>query len=285
MSKPAYRQGRPAWLNKKISLPACRKIKSLLKQLNLNTICEQSLCPNISQCFGAGVATFMILGDVCTRSCSFCAVTKGVPAKVDLNEPFRVAEAVGALNLNYAVITSPTRDDLPDGGAELFHRTVGEIKRKSPSVKVEVLIPDFSGNRKSIKTVSLCGAEVIAHNLETVPSLYIEVRKGADYQRSLDILRQVKQFNRRVYTKSGLMLGLGEKNIKDVLNDLIKAECDFLTLGQYLSPSVKHYPVKEFISPQKFSSLRRYAYKIGFKSVRSSPYTRSSYLAHTLIPD
>ena len=274
---------KPVWLNKKVNLSDCRKVKRLLKELRLHTVCEESLCPNISECFVHGVASFMIMGNICTRSCSFCGVAKGVPAKVDDNEPQRVSQAVQILDLRYVVLTSPTRDDLADGGADMFYRTVRSIKDKDPAIKVEILIPDFNGNKQSLEKVVYSGADVITHNLETVPSLYIEVRKGSDYNKSLDILDNIKKLNPGVHTKSGIMLGLGEKKVLDVFKDLRKVNCDFLTLGQYLPPSKEHYPLKEFVLPEIFSSLEEQAYEMGFKNVKSSPYVRSSYLAHTCL--
>lgn len=278
---------KPLWLNKRVNLSAHRKIKSLLRELNLHTICEESLCPNVSECFSHGVATFMILGDICTRACKFCAVVKGKPRKVDYGEPKRVKEAVKKLNLNYIVITSPTRDDLGDGGAEIFAQTAGGIKSIDSCRRVELLIPDFLGNKGSLKKVANCGADVITHNLETPPRLYREIKKGSEYERSLEALRIIKKIKGRVYTKSGLILGLGEeeKEIIGVFKDLRRVGCDFLTLGQYLPPSLKYYPVKKYINQSEFDYLKKEAFKIGFKEVKSAPYVRSSYLAHTfLIP-
>lgn len=276
---------KPKWLDKKVNLGVCRKVKELLREFNLHTVCEESLCPNISECFYRGMATFMILGNICTRRCNFCAVNKGTPQKIDSDEPKRVKAAVKQLNLNYVVITSPARDDLADGGAEMFSRTIKEIKEIGGFLKVEILIPDFLGNALAIEKIADCGADIIAHNLETVPSLYPKVRKVADYNRSVSILKMIKKINRAVFTKSGVMLGLGESNkeIINVMKDLRQAECDFLTLGQYLAPSVNHYPVKKYISPQDFIDLEKKALSLGFKQVKSSPYIRSSYLAHTFL--
>lgn len=275
---------KPLWLDKKIQLSTCHTVKELLRELNLNTVCEESLCPNISECFKARTATFMILGDTCTRKCRFCAVTKGFPLKVDYNEPLRIALAVEKLQLQYVVITSPTRDDLEDGGAEIYCRTIETIKNLIFAPKVEILIPDFLGLPEIIKKVARAGADVISHNIETVPSLYIKVREGADYRRSLNVLKLIKEENPKITTKTGLMLGLGENEpqILEVLTDLRGVSCDFLTLGQYLPPSRAHYPLKEYILPEKFADLEEKALKLGFKAVKSSPYTRSSYFAHTL---
>ncbi len=223
----------------------------------------------------------MILGDVCTRNCKFCAVSKRKPSAIDWDEPRRVAEAVMKLNLSYVVITSPTRDDISDGGAEIFCKTVEEIKKNCASRKVEILIPDFSGRDESLAKIASSKADVIGHNLETVPCLYSSIRPQADYRRSLSVLKLVKQLNGSIFTKSGIMLGLGEEEAQviEVLSDLRQSGCDFLTLGQYLPPSLKHYPVKEYVALDKFLSLEKIAYELGFKKVKSSPYVRSSYLA------
>jgi len=276
---------KPFWLDKKIALGSCRKVKSLLRDLSLHSVCEESSCPNISECFQGGVATFMILGDTCTRECAFCGINKGQPCLIDYEEPRRIKKAVKRLNLNYVVITSPTRDDLDDGGAGLFCQTVEEVMSLGPERAVEILIPDFKGKRDSIEKVAICRAKVISHNLETVPRLYTEVRKGADYKRSLEVLRLIKEINKEVFTKSGLILGLGEeeKEVIQALLDLRSVGCDLLTLGQYLPPSLKHYPLKSYVLPDKFVYFQKYAQKIGFKSVKSAPYVRSSYLAHSLL--
>ncbi len=278
---------KPDWLNKKVHISSCRRIKSALKELQLHTVCEEALCPNISECFSSGVATFMILGDICTRACTFCGLKKGKPASVDPNEPKRVKEAVKRLGLNYVVITSPTRDDLLDGGVGIFAATVRQIKSIDAKKKVEILIPDLLGRQKYIKKAANSGAFVIAHNLETVPSLYPSVRKGADYNRSLRVLKVAKAANKCIFTKSSLILGLGEsdKEVIGVLEDLREVGCDLLTLGQYLPPSLVHYPIKEYISPHKFLFFQNKALKLGFLRVKSGPYVRSSYIAHDLIPD
>jgi lipoic acid synthetase len=278
---------KPHWLNKKVDISACHNLKSALKKLKLHTVCQEALCPNISECFSSGVATFMILGDICTRACTFCGVEKGKPALVDPCEPKRVKEAVEGLGLDYVVITSPTRDDLFDGGASMFAATVKQIKSINAKKKVEILIPDFLGKHKSIEIAAQCGAWVIAHNLETVPSLYPKVRKGADYNRSLKVLKLVKEANKGIFTKSGLMLGLGEgdQEVVQVLQDLRGVGCDFLTLGQYLPPSLAHYSIKEYVLPDKFLFFKNHALKLGFLGVKSAPYVRSSYMAHTLLPD
>ncbi|MFA5008459.1 MAG: lipoyl synthase [Candidatus Omnitrophota bacterium] len=256
-------------------------MKEYLRVSKLHTVCEKSLCPNISECFCEGVATFMILGDKCTRGCKFCAVSKDKPNTIDWDEPKRIANAVKILNLHYVVITSPTRDDISDGGAGFFCKVIEEIKNIDSSKKVEILIPDFLGKRDSLIEIAGSRVDVVGHNLETVPSLYAAIRPQADYKRSLAVLKTLKQLNKNILTKSGIMLGLGEdeKQLMDVFKDLRKAECDFLTLGQYLPPSLNHCPLKEYITPEKFLSLERLAYGLGFKKVKSSPYVRSSYLA------
>jgi len=276
---------KPSWLNKKIVLGSCHKVKSILRDLSLHSVCEESFCPNISECFQDGVATFMILGDTCTRGCAFCGISKGEPSAVDLDEPRRIKEAVRRLNLKYVVITSPTRDDLNDGGAGLFCQTVEEILSLDSKKTVEILIPDFKGKINLIKKIARSKAKVISHNLETPASLYIEVRRGAVYERSLEVLKLIKETNKEVLTKSGLILGLGEEEpeVIQALVDLRSVGCDLLTLGQYLPPSLKHYPLKDYILPDKFGYFEKYAKKIGFKGVKSAPYVRSSYLAHSLL--
>ncbi len=275
---------KPQWLNKKINLKSCREVKLLLRSCALHTVCEESLCPNISECFSSGVATFMILGDICTRNCTFCSVKKGSPKLVDRQESRRVAQAVKKLNLNYVVITSPTRDDLLDGGASIFTQTVKEIKKINPKIKAEFLIPDFLGKKSSLREVAFSGVDVIGHNVETAPSLYIKVRPQANYELSLEVLDMVKKINPCLYIKSSLMLGLGEDDseVEKVFSDLRSIDCDFLTLGQYLPPSLKHYPVKKYITPDKFNFFKEKALKLGFKAVHSAPYVRSSYLADGL---
>ncbi|MCQ9204692.1 MAG: lipoyl synthase [Omnitrophica bacterium] len=276
---------KPAWLNKRVKLSACHNLKNTLRRYRLHTVCEEALCPNISECFSCGVVTFIILGDICTRGCNFCGIKKGEPFKPDFDEPGRVKRAVKELGLSYVVITSPTRDDLFDCGAEIFCRTIKAIKSLNSKITIELLIPDFLGKAELIKRIAYCGAQVVSHNLETTPSLYLQIRKGASYQRSLGILKLLKGMNKQIFTKSGLMLGLGENDneVIGVLRDLRKTECDFLTLGQYLPPSLTSYPLKEYVEPAKFTYFRKYALALGFKDVKSAPYVRSSYLAHTFI--
>ena len=276
---------KPSWLNKRIDLRSCHKVKSILRDLSLHSVCEESSCPNISECFHNGVATFMILGDTCTRECAFCGINKGQPCPVDYEEPKRVKEAVKRLNLKYVVITSPTRDDLCDGGAGLFCQTVEEIMSLDSGIMVEILIPDFKGKRELIEKVTKCRVKVISHNLETPSSLYIKVRRKAIYRRSLEVLKLIKEINKEILTKSGLILGLGEKKeeVIQTLQDLRNVGCDFLTLGQYLPPSLNHYPLKEYVTPDKFAYFQKYAENLGFQAVKSAPYVRSSYLAHSFV--
>jgi lipoyl synthase len=272
---------KPAWLNKKIDLRKCEALNRILKEFELNTVCQEAKCPNMSECFFEGVATFLILGKICTRGCKFCAVDKGAPKKPDPGEPARIAKAVKTLNLKHVVITSVTRDDLKDGGAGTFYDTIKAINKMDKNIKIEVLVPDFKGNIESIRKVVSAGPDIFAHNVETVPSLYDKVRKGADYKLSLEVLKAATVIGGHVYTKSGLMLGLGEKeeDILNVFSDLRRAGCDFLSIGQYLSPSLKHVIVDEYIPPEKFGYYKRKAEEAGFLYVESGSYVRSSYLA------
>jgi len=275
----------PPWFKQK---PADPKIMStmtrLLNGLSLDTICESAHCPNIGRCFSKGTATFLILGDVCTRHCTFCAVKKGWPTPVDEKEPQHLLEAVERLGLNYIVITSVTRDDLPDGGASQFARTIKLLRENRRDAIVEVLIPDFLGSAEAIKTVVEARPQVINHNVETVPRLYPEVRPQADYTRSLELLFMVKNLDRAIVTKSGLMLGLGETKAEviEVMSDLREADCDLLTLGQYLQPSPKHHPVVRFVSPEEFNEYEAIGKDMGFAEVASAPLVRSSFKAAEL---
>jgi lipoic acid synthetase len=276
----------PDWLKKR--LPARERyaeIKNLLTDLNLNTVCQSAECPNTGECFSRKTATFMILGNVCTRSCRFCAVTKSKPQKVNPEEPHNVARAVFRLGLKHVVITSVTRDDLDDGGVSQFIKTVEEIRKLTPDVVIELLTPDFKGKEKLLWRLVKADFEIYNHNIETVPTLYNEVRPEADYHRSLQVLKMVKNLKPDLYTKSGIMLGLGEKKeeVLEVLKDLKEANCDFLTIGQYLQPSKEHLEVKEFIHPERFKEYKEIAHKMGFKAVASGPFVRSSYQAEKLI--
>ncbi len=277
---------RPSWLNKRIILDnKYIEIQKMLKRKGLHTICEEALCPNIYECFSKKTATFLILGRYCTRNCRFCAVRHGKPKAPDPQEPILVAEAVRDMGLEHVVITSVTRDDLPDGGASHFAKTIGKIREMNPNTTVEVLIPDFRGSTEAISTVLDAGPDIINHNLETVPRLYPRVRPGADYNRSLNLLRQIRSLSPTIHTKSGLMLGLGERedDVKKVLEDLIDAGCEALTLGQYLQPTKMHIKVERYILPYEFEEWKRYALELGFISVSSGPFVRSSYNAKELL--
>jgi lipoyl synthase len=272
---------KPRWLNKKINLGDCQRVKTLLNGLKVNTVCREASCPNIGECFAKDQATFLILGTACTRKCSFCGVRKARPLPVDADEPYRIACAVRKLKLAHVVITSVTRDDLEDGGARHFAETVRAIRAEGDPVKIEVLIPDFQLDRQALAAVVEAAPDIIGHNVECVPRLYRTVRLGSDYARSLAVLRAVKEIDRNIYTKSGIMLGLGEAKpeVIGVFLDLVSAGCDFMSIGQYLSPSVSHTPVKEYISPEDFEYYRQQAQAAGFRHVISGPYVRSSYLA------
>jgi lipoic acid synthetase len=271
---------RPEWLQKKISLAVHRDMEDLLDGLRLHTVCREAHCPNISECYGCGQATFLILGTVCTRLCSFCNVTKKEPLLPDRDEPGRVAEAVRLLGLRHVVITSPTRDDLPDGGASMFSETVRAIRTTSPGTAIELLIPDFGGVRSSLELVVSARPDVLGHNLETVPRLY-HIRAGADYRRSLEVLGTVREMDLSLKTKSGLMLGMGEEEgeVERVFTDLLESGCRYLSIGQYLAPSKRHFPVREYVQPETFEKYREQALSMGFLHVESGPYVRSSYHA------
>ena len=271
---------KPAWLQKKIVPSAHGEMEGLLKELRLNTVCQQARCPNITECFSKRQATFLILGRICTRLCSFCSVSKETPLALDPNEPASVAEAVCRLGLSHVVITSPTRDDLADGGAAAFAETVARIRIAAPQTKVELLIPDFRGDVAALATVVASAPDILGHNLETVPRLY-QIRSGADYRRSLDVLAEAHRLDAELKTKSGLMLGLGEEEgeLFGVLEDLLQAGCSYLSLGQYLAPSRAHYPVQRFVEPEVFELYKVKAVEMGFAHVESAPYVRSSYHA------
>lgn len=277
----------PTWLWQRISPQvesAMARMENLLDQLVLQTVCQEARCPNITECFARGTATFMILGDTCTRSCRFCAVGYGRPAPPDPGEPGRVAEAAGALRLGHVVITSVTRDDLPDGGAGHFAATVAAVRSGVPEAAVEVLIPDFRGSRVALETVLAAEPDVLNHNLETVARLYQQVRPQADYQRSLAMLAWAKTLVPKLVTKSGLMLGLGERTgeVLRALYDLRQARCDLLTLGQYLQPTDGQLPVERFVPPAEFASYQDKAESLGFRGVSAGPLVRSSHRAETL---
>lgn len=253
----------------------------LLDRLHLPTVCDSARCPNRGECFSHHTATFLILGEVCTRGCAFCAVTKGKPLPLEADEPRRLARAVAELGLRHVVITSVTRDDLPDGGAAHYALVVEALREHCPGVRVELLVPDFAGSEKALETLLAAEPDILAHNLETVPRLYPQVRRGADYRRSLKVLQQAKQLSPKLITKSGVMLGLGEgtPEVEQVLKDLRAVDCDMLTLGQYLSPSLHHAPVARYVNPEEFVSWQRQALSLGFKSVAAGALVRSSYKA------
>jgi len=272
---------RPPWLKKKIEFSGAKETSELLARLGLNTVCREARCPNISECYKNRHATFLILGKVCTRSCAFCHVTKGAaPEPLDPAEPGRVAECARRMGLRHVVVTSVTRDDLPDGGAGPFAQTT-ELLRQIPSrPAVEILVPDFQANTDAIAVVAASAPDIFGHNLETVRRLY-HLRPGADYRRSLDVLACAKKKNARVRTKTALMLGLGEtqKEVMEAFRDLRDVDCDFLALGQYLRPDKKNTEVKEYLPPRVFEEYRRTALSMGFLHVESAPYVRSSYRA------
>jgi len=278
----ASRLERPPWL--RAPAPAgenYRDLKGLIDRLRLHTVCESAACPNVGECWNHRTATFLILGNVCTRRCGFCAVEKGAPLPVDYDEPRRVAEAVEAMGLRFAVVTSVNRDDRPDGGAELFALAIRAIRQRVPGCGVEVLTPDFQGSHAAVETVLEAAPDVFDHNTETVPRLYRQVRLGGRYERSLDVLAHAARIAPGIPTKSGLMLGLGEtmEEVLRVVRDLREHGVRILTLGQYLRPSPKHLPIVRYVPPEEFDELRRAAYEMGFAHVESGPLVRSSYHA------
>ncbi len=275
----------PPWFKQKPADPAIMSgMKRLLEDLSLETICQSALCPNIGKCFSERTATFLILGGVCTRHCTFCAVKKGQPTPPDRDEPRHLLEAVEKLRLNYVVITSVTRDDLPDGGALQFARTIEVLKKGRKNAVVEVLLPDFRGSAEALRAVVEARPHVINHNVETIPRLYPEVRPEADYHRSVELLATVKDLDPAIVTKSGLMLGLGETKAEviEIMRDLREADCDLLTIGQYLQPSPGHHPVASYITPGEFARYRDTGEGMGFAAVASAPLVRSSFKAAEL---
>jgi lipoic acid synthetase len=279
--------GRPEWLRAPAPVGEnYRELKHLVEALQLHTVCESAACPNIGDCWNRRTATFMILGNVCTRRCGFCAVQKGAPLAVDYDEPRRVAEACAALGLKFAVITSVNRDDRKDGGAELFALTIRAIRERVPGCGVEVLVPDFQGSHAAMDMVLEAAPDILNHNTETVPRLYRQVRLGARYERSLDMLAYAKSARPQTPAKSGLMLGLGETmdEVVDVMRDLRAASVDILTLGQYLRPSPKHLPIARYVAPEEFATLKAIGFELGFRHVESGPLVRSSYHASDAVP-
>jgi lipoyl synthase len=275
----------PPWLKKRLAPGSVHEtFSSLLSKTQIHTVCQEAQCPNIWECFSRKTATFMIMGNHCTRNCRFCAVAHGPNRPPDPEEPARIAGMVQNLNLDYVVITSVTRDDLPDGGASFFVRTVKEIRRKVPDALVELLIPDFRGNKDALKSITEVQPDVLNHNIETVPRLYTIVRPEAIYQRSLNLLMQVVTFDSTIITKSGLMLGLGEQpeEIINTLKDLLNAGCQLVTMGQYLQPTKTHLPVERYIPPKEFDNWRKIALEMGFVEVAGGPFVRSSFNAKKL---
>ncbi len=282
------RAPRPEWL--KVRLPSGEnyfRLKGILRGLALNTVCEEARCPNVAECWGQGTATFMILGDVCTRACGFCAVKTGLPRYLDREEPARVAEAVSTMGLAHAVVTSVNRDELEDGGASIFAATIEAIRRRAPETTIEVLIPDFKGSRQSLERVLMAGPDILNHNVETVPRLYKRVRPGANYKQSVELLRRVKEIAPGTVSKTGMMLGLGEgaPEVEEVMRELVRtAAVDVMTLGQYLQPTPQHLPVGRFVHPDEFRELARRGMEMGFRHVEAGPLVRSSYHASGQLP-
>jgi lipoic acid synthetase len=277
------REPKPEWL--KVRAPGSEnylRLRGIMRDLKLNTVCEDAHCPNIGECWHHGTATFMILGDVCTRACTYCAVAHGKPATLDIDEPRRVGEAVEKMALKYAVITSVDRDDQPDGGAGIFAETIRDIKRRVPECRVEVLIPDFKGERAPLEIVLAAKPDVLNHNTETVPRLYRAVRSGGRYSRTLELLDRSRAIAPEIPTKTGMMMGLGEEQdeVIEVLKDLRKVGVSILTLGQYLRPSDKHAVMTRYYHPDEFRELKRIALGLGFVHVEAGPLVRSSYHAH-----
>ena len=276
-------QRKPPWIRAKAPTgDLVRKLKSTLRENNLFTVCEEASCPNLGECFSKGTATFMIMGDICTRRCPFCDVAHGRPNPLDTEEPYHLAKTIQNMGLRYVVITSVDRDDLRDGGAQHFIDCIEQTRRLNPTIKIEILTPDFRGRMDvAVEILSRSPPDVFNHNLESVPALYKKVRPGSDYQWSLDLLKKFKRLYPAVPTKSGLMLGLGEKisDVKQVLRDLRAHDVNMLTLGQYLQPSLDHLAVERFVPPEEFDALGKFAYSIGFDQVASGPMVRSSYHA------
>lgn len=278
----AIRTHKPAWLRRKLpSGPEYEQIRSMIDKGQLHTVCQEANCPNQFECFSARTATFLILGATCTRDCRFCNIEGGRPKPPDPDEPRRVADAAGRMNLRYVVVTSVTRDDLQDGGAGHFAATIGALREGIPGVRVEVLIPDFQGVQSSLETVLAARPDVLNHNMETIRRLYATVRPQADYDRSLELLARVGKIDPSIPAKSGIMLGLGEaeKEVEETISDIHRTGCRMLTIGQYLQPTAGHLPVVDFITPEAFQRWRKMAKKTGFEKVASGPFVRSSYHA------
>jgi lipoyl synthase len=280
---PPMAHPRPPWLKVRFFGGSnYQDLKRIMRTLDLHTVCESARCPNMGECWEHRTATFMILGNICTRACGFCAVPSGKPlGPPEEDEPLRVAEAAGRMGLRYAVVTSVNRDDQPDGGAAIFARTIEEIRRRLPECKVEVLIPDFRGDRNALETVMAARPDVLNHNMETVPRLYRRVRKGAVYERSLELLRRARDLSPEVPTKTGMMLGLGEmrQEVLQAMEEIAAQGTHILTLGQYLQPTPAHLPVDRFVHPDEFAQFKRLGERMGFKHVEAGPLVRSSYHA------
>jgi lipoic acid synthetase len=282
LTEVPQRHPKPEWL--RVRAPGSdtyRRLKELMRNLELHTVCEEAHCPNIGECWDYGTATFMILGDVCTRACGYCAVGHGRPAPVDAAEPARVGNAVERLGLSYVVITSVDRDDVPDGGASIFAETIDAIRQRRPGTRIEVLIPDFRGDPGALRTVLDARPDVLNHNTETVPRLYRRARSGGRYERTLELLDRARSYAPHIPTKSGLMVGLGEEReeLRTTLTDLRGVGCSILTIGQYLQPTREHLPIARYYHPDEFRELKAYALEIGFSHVESGPLVRSSYHA------
>jgi lipoic acid synthetase len=277
---------KPEWL--KVKLPHSKefnRVKKVLKSYNLHSVCQEALCPNITECFHSGTATFLILGDICTRNCRYCNVTSGIPRAIDEQEPKNLTDAVKKLGLQYIVITSVTRDDLSDGGAEIFTRCVELLHEHITNCRVEVLIPDLNGNWDALEKIIAAGPDVINHNMETVKPLFEKIRPQGDYNVSLELLRRLKDRKKAVVTKSGFMIGLGEEwnDILVLIKDLADVRCDRLTIGQYQQPTLKHWPVHKYYHPDEFDHLKRLARQMGIQSVEAGPLVRSSYHAASMV--
>ncbi|MHB1953701.1 MAG: lipoyl synthase [Sulfobacillus sp.] len=285
-SEPASKS-LPPWLKIRLSQGAnYTELKQLMRSQTLHTVCEEALCPNIYECWESRTATFLILGDVCTRNCGFCAITTGRPTQLDQQEPLRVAQSVKTMGLNHVVITSVTRDDVSDGGAEIFARTIEEIRRAVPGCGIEVLTPDFMGNWDAVATVATARPDIYNHNTETVPRLYRRVRPKARYERTLELLKRVKDQDSTIVTKTGIMVGLGEtrEEIHQVFMDMRAHNIEVLTVGQYLRPDQKHLPVERYYPPEEFAEIKEEALALGFLHVESGPLVRSSYHAASQVP-
>jgi len=273
---------KPDWLRKRLPTgEITKRIEENLLRNNLHTICQEGCCPNQGECFAKGVAAFLIMGNVCTRNCRFCAVTSGKLTPLDSGEPERLADEINDMGIRFAVVTSVTRDDLLDGGAKHFVEVIHSIREKCPEVGIEVLIPDFNGLPSALRSIVDTGPEVINHNVETVPRLYDEIRPQANYDQSVGVIRMIREMDECMVTKSGIMLGLGEttEEVIMVMADLIRAGCDILTIGQYLCPSENHYPVAEYVKPEKFDEYKKIGMEMGFRDIAAGPFIRSSYQA------